>query len=115
MSVAEAVFCLRKAFDKYAGKDGNSSTMTKAELIEMLRAEFPCVSTATLWRDSCDECWRLYWSFMWFIISFFVLQVDNKAEQEKFFKMLDNDKSGNIEFSEFACFVATLSTIVGQK
>lgn len=46
---------------------------------------------------------------------FFVHQADNKEEHDKFFQMLDEDKSGAIEFGEFACFVATLSTIVGKK
>lgn len=37
----QAIALLRATFDQYAGKDGDKNTLSKAELSELLRNEFP--------------------------------------------------------------------------
>ncbi|KAL3060161.1 hypothetical protein OYC64_014694 [Pagothenia borchgrevinki] len=37
----EQLKVLKKTFDKYAGKDGDKDSLSKAELADLLREEFP--------------------------------------------------------------------------
>nr|XP_019948372.1 PREDICTED: ictacalcin-like [Paralichthys olivaceus] len=39
--ITQAIALLTDTFEKYAGKDGQSKTLTKAELAGLLRNEFP--------------------------------------------------------------------------
>ncbi|XP_071326635.1 ictacalcin-like [Trachinotus anak] len=40
-ALAQAMALLMATFNKYAGKEGDKNTLTKAELIELLRNELP--------------------------------------------------------------------------
>lgn len=39
----------------------------------------------------------------------------NKAEMEEFFKNLDVDKNGVVDFTEYVTFVASLSVLMSQE
>ena len=79
-----ALALLRATFDEYAGKEGDSKTLTKAELSKLLHKELPGGSL-------------------------------NKAEMEEFFKNLDVDKNGVVDFTEYVTFAATLSVLMSQE
>ncbi|XP_044215666.1 ictacalcin-like [Thunnus albacares] len=79
----QAMSLLKITFEKYAGKDGNKQSLTKAELSDLLRAELPQAGTSS------------------------------KAEVDKFFSMLDNDKDGVVDFKEYVTFVAALTACIG--
>ncbi|XP_067366955.1 protein S100-A6-like [Channa argus] len=44
--LSEAVTILKATFEKYADKEGEKNTLTKRELAELLRNEFPPTSKA---------------------------------------------------------------------
>ncbi|XP_032414021.1 ictacalcin-like [Xiphophorus hellerii] len=76
-----AIAILKKTFDKYAGSDGDKGTLSKKELTVMLKAEIPGVGG------------------------------DKQEEVDKFFKMLDEDGDGVVDFNEYIVFVATLAML----
>ncbi|XP_040901171.1 ictacalcin-like [Toxotes jaculatrix] len=81
MSLLKAMEVLMATFNKYAGKEGDAKTLTKSELTDLLRNEF------------------------------FGGQIPDKATVEQFFSDLDNDKSGVVDFKEYATFVAALTMV----
>lgn len=46
--LTQAVEILKATFDKYAGKEGDKSTLTKKELGELLRNELPSEGVSTI-------------------------------------------------------------------
>lgn len=79
----QAILTLRETFEQHAKKDGNSSTLTKAELGQLLRSEFPGKG-------------------------------NSDATVDSFFSMLDDDRSGHVDFKEFVTFVVSLATMMGK-
>ncbi|PWA23822.1 hypothetical protein CCH79_00010977, partial [Gambusia affinis] len=77
-----AIASLKKTFDKYAGTDGDKTTLSKKELAAMLKTEIPGAGG------------------------------DKQAEVDEFFKMLDNDGNGVVNFNEYIVFVATLAMML---
>ncbi|CAK6973569.1 ictacalcin-like [Scomber scombrus] len=77
--LTQAIALLRATFEEYAGKEGNKETLSKAELIDLLRNELPGLGSAP------------------------------KAEVDKFFSILDNDKDGVVDFKEYVTFVTALT------
>lgn len=73
---------IKATFEKYAGKEGDKTTLTKAELSDLLKAEF------------LEE------------------KTPSKAEVDEFFKGLDVDSDGVVDFKEYVVFVATLTMIL---
>ncbi|GAA6220216.1 ictacalcin-like [Lates japonicus] len=80
-----AMAILMDTFNRYAGKEGDSKTLTKEELTELLRNELPGAVGS------------------------------NKAEVDKFFSMLDNDKDGVVDFKEYVTFVTALTVICNKQ
>ncbi|XP_074509689.1 ictacalcin-like [Sebastes fasciatus] len=76
----QAMALLGNVFDKYAGKDGDSKTLTKNELSELLHKELD-------------------------------MKPSNKGDVDKFFKALDNDGDGVVNFQEYVTFVAALCSM----
>merc|ERR1739838_512399 len=81
-TLLKAMSDLKSVFDKYAGKDGDNKTLSKAELTVLLRTELPGAGS--------------------------------KAEMDKFFSMLDHDKDGVVDFTEYVTFVASLTVIINE-
>ncbi|XP_050932148.1 ictacalcin [Lates calcarifer] len=79
-----AMAILMDTFDRYAGKEGDSKTLTKGELTELLRNELPGAGS-------------------------------NKAAVDEFFSMLDSDKDGVVDFTEYVTFVTALTVICSKK
>merc|ERR1712002_270526 len=82
--LTQAMALLMSTFHKYAGKEGDKDTLTKAELSELLRKELPGATEVP------------------------------KAEVDKFFSLLDNDKDGVVDFTEYVTFVASLTVMCNQ-
>ncbi|XP_038567329.1 ictacalcin-like [Micropterus salmoides] len=80
-----AMAIVKATFDKYAGKDGDKTTLTKAELSDLLKAEF------------------------------FEGKTPSKAEVDEFFKSLDVDSDGVVDYTEYVTFVAALTVICNKK
>uniref|UniRef100_A0A665VN84 EF-hand domain-containing protein n=1 Tax=Echeneis naucrates TaxID=173247 RepID=A0A665VN84_ECHNA len=80
-----AITMLREIFYKYSGNEGDKNTLTKGELCELLHKEFAITPG-----DS------------------------SKAAVDDFFKKLDSDQSGLVDFTEYVAFVAALSVITNQ-
>ncbi|TKS82097.1 Ictacalcin [Collichthys lucidus] len=83
--LTKALAMLQATFDKYAGKDGDSNTLSKAELADLLHKELP-------FGESID-----------------------KAKVDNFFSMLDNDKDGVVDFTEYVTFVTALGVMCRGK
>ncbi|KAJ8383792.1 hypothetical protein AAFF_G00214790 [Aldrovandia affinis] len=81
-----AMDLLLKTFYKYSGQDGDKNTLNKAELKDMLKNELP-----SLLGKSPDQ-----------------KEVDN------FFKNLDGDSSGTVDFTEFVTMVTCLTVICNE-
>ncbi|XP_047216231.1 protein S100-A5-like [Girardinichthys multiradiatus] len=79
-----AITILKKTFDKYAGEDKDKTTLSKKELANMLKTELPGAGG------------------------------DKQAEVDEFFKMLDEDGDGLVNFKEYIIFVATLAMIINS-
>ncbi|XP_070768178.1 protein S100-G-like [Enoplosus armatus] len=73
---------LKASFDKYAGKEGDRNTLSKAELAELLRNEFPEAEASS--KDAVDN----------------------------FFSELDDDKDGVVTFQEYVTMIAILTVIL---
>ncbi|XP_041649838.1 ictacalcin-like [Cheilinus undulatus] len=84
MSLIQAMEILRNIFDKYAGRDGDAKSLTKAELSELLRNEIPCSGAPS------------------------------QAALDQFFSNLDSDRDGVVNFTEYVTFVATLTIICNE-
>ncbi|XP_053183072.1 ictacalcin-like [Scomber japonicus] len=80
----QAMALLKATFEEYAGKEGSKETLSKAELVDLLRNELPGLGGAS------------------------------KAEETKFFSMLDNDKDGVVDFKEYVTFVTALTVICSK-
>ncbi|KAM7383439.1 hypothetical protein PAMP_003089 [Pampus punctatissimus] len=78
----QAMALLQSTFDKYAGKEGNKDTLTKAELADLLHNELPVA--------------------------------EGKAEVDNLFSLLDNDKDGVVDFTEYVTFVTSLTVLCKQ-
>uniref|UniRef100_A0A3B4XJQ4 Protein S100 n=1 Tax=Seriola lalandi dorsalis TaxID=1841481 RepID=A0A3B4XJQ4_SERLL len=83
--LVQAMAILMDTFQKYSGKEGDKDTLTKAELTELLHKELPGVG------DS------------------------NKAAVDNFFSMLDNDKDGIVDFTEYVTFVTAITVLCNKK
>ncbi|XP_040901172.1 ictacalcin-like [Toxotes jaculatrix] len=83
--IPHAMAILMATFDKYAGKEGDKTTLTKAELTELLHNELP------------------------------VGGAPDKAAVESFFSDLDNDKDGVVDFKEYVTFVTALTVIFHKE
>ncbi|XP_023264702.1 ictacalcin-like [Seriola lalandi dorsalis] len=83
--LVQAMAILMDTFQKYSGKEGDKDTLTKAELTEMLHKELPGAG------DS------------------------NKAAVDNFFSMLDNDKDGIVDFTEYVTFVTAITVLCNKK
>ncbi|KAG8010040.1 Ictacalcin [Nibea albiflora] len=80
-NLTKALALLHTTFDEYAGRDGDANTLSKAELSELLHKELPAGGGI------------------------------DKAKVDNFFSMLDNDKDGVVDFTEYVTFVTALSVI----
>ncbi|KAF3691960.1 Protein S100-A6 Calcyclin S100 calcium-binding protein A6 [Channa argus] len=83
--LSEAVTILKATFEKYADKEGEKNTLTKRELAELLRNEFPVGGPTS------------------------------KAAENNFFSMLDDDNNSVVNFMEFVNFVAYFATMSYQE
>ncbi|XP_007544679.1 protein S100-P-like [Poecilia formosa] len=77
-----AIGILKQTFDEYAGTDGDKTTLSKKEIAAMLKKELPGAGG------------------------------DKKEEVDQFFKMLDEDGDGVVNFNEYIIFVATLALLL---
>ncbi|MED6285312.1 hypothetical protein CHARACLAT_028003, partial [Characodon lateralis] len=82
--IMSAIAILKKTFDKYAGDDKDKATLSKMELANLLKTELPGAGG------------------------------DKQAEVDEYFKMLDEDKDGLVDFKEYIVFVATLAMILNS-
>ncbi|RVE62684.1 hypothetical protein OJAV_G00159900 [Oryzias javanicus] len=80
-SIIDAVAVLRCVFDKYAGKEGDSKTLTKKELVTLFKEQFGGAP-------------------------------EKPGEMDKFFKQLDADGNGVVDFKEYVVLVVTLVLMV---
>uniref|UniRef100_A0A3Q3EIC5 EF-hand domain-containing protein n=1 Tax=Labrus bergylta TaxID=56723 RepID=A0A3Q3EIC5_9LABR len=76
-----AMGLLIDTFDRYAGKDGDNKTLTRAELEELLHNEMPTAEC----RCQHEVC--------------------------EFFNSLDLNKDGVVDFKEYIIYVAALTAI----
>ncbi|XP_069551600.1 protein S100-P-like [Brachyistius frenatus] len=79
-SLTESVTFLKETFDKYAG---NKETLTKRDLVQMLRNEVPGAEISR----------------------------KDKADVDEYFSSLDEDGDGVVDFNEFVVFVVTLTML----
>nr|AXH37821.1 ictacalcin [Anguilla marmorata] len=75
------------AFHKYSGKEGDSKTLTKGELTELLNNELGDIFG----------------------------KASDKQALDKIFKGLDADKSGTVDFQEYVTFVACIMMLCNES
>ncbi|XP_061674203.1 ictacalcin-like [Syngnathoides biaculeatus] len=84
--VQGAIFLLINAFEKYAGTDGDKSTMSKGEVKEMFKKEFGMELEKAKGQEGID----------------------------KIFKDLDSNSDNKVDFQEFVCLVASIAMVLHE-
>ncbi|XP_056270571.1 ictacalcin-like [Pseudoliparis swirei] len=79
--IQQAMALLINAFDKYAGKEGDKNTLSKAELKDLLQNEFG---------DMLGKA-------------------SDKEAVDRLFKGLDTNQDNSVDFKEFATMVTCLT------
>lgn len=108
--VCTAMSLLIKSFSKYAGREGDPHTLSKAELKELLQNELgellkvasrsPSPLTAPRGSDSAAEsCCRLC----------LVQGSANKGAVDAIFKDLDTNKDNSVDFNEYGRMIFCLT------
>lgn len=117
--IQAAMSLLIDSFSKYAGKEGDQHTLTKAELKELLQSEFgemlgvsdlwplsPCTNnrmhTDLLYLQSgvmSDVCWNFSHP----------QKANDKAAIDHIFESLDQNKDNTVDFKEFTNLVTCLT------
>ncbi|XP_057195578.1 ictacalcin-like [Triplophysa rosa] len=85
--IQKAMALMISCFHKHSGKEGDKTTLTKAELKDLLNAELGDV----------------------------LGKADDKAAIDKIFKDLDADGSGSVDFQEYATLVACITMICNEQ
>uniref|UniRef100_A0A8C4RMQ0 EF-hand domain-containing protein n=1 Tax=Erpetoichthys calabaricus TaxID=27687 RepID=A0A8C4RMQ0_ERPCA len=85
-TLPDALAVMVDIFHEYASKDGNAHSLNKGEFKEMINAQFPHV-----FENSTD-----------------------KEGIQKLMIDLDSDKSGEIDFSEYMTFLASLAVVCNE-
>ncbi|XP_022055810.2 ictacalcin-like [Acanthochromis polyacanthus] len=81
--ILTAMNLLIKVFEKYSGKEGDKTTLTKGELKELLQHEMgPLLGKAP-----------------------------DKAAVDKIFKDLDSNSDGLVDFTEYVTLICCLTTV----
>ncbi|XP_038579878.1 ictacalcin-like [Micropterus salmoides] len=81
--IQHAMELLIKAFSKYAGKEGDKNTLSKAELKELLQNELGCL----------------------------LGKASDKAAVDHIFKELDKNQDNSVDFEEFGRMVFCLTVM----
>uniref|UniRef100_A0A3Q3XD20 Protein S100 n=1 Tax=Mola mola TaxID=94237 RepID=A0A3Q3XD20_MOLML len=89
--LVKVMFELKSLFDKYAGKDGDPSSLSKPELAQLLQIDSTKDEVST--KDGT------------------IFHQESQL-MDKFFSDLDSDKDGVVNFQEFVVLVATLCTLM---
>ncbi|XP_064210543.1 ictacalcin-like isoform X1 [Anguilla rostrata] len=78
---------LISVFHQYSGKEGDSKTLTKGELTDLLNSEMGDIFG----------------------------KASDKQALDKIFKSLDADKSGTVDFQEYVTFVACITMLCNES
>uniref|UniRef100_A0A1A7WUP9 EF-hand domain-containing protein n=1 Tax=Iconisemion striatum TaxID=60296 RepID=A0A1A7WUP9_9TELE len=92
--IKSAITILQTTFAKYAGAEGDPNTLSKKEVVTMLKAELPEIDALINQQDPKDP-----------------KQKQKQDQANEFFQMLDEDGDGSVCFNEFIVFCATLALL----
>ncbi|XP_026205708.1 ictacalcin-like [Anabas testudineus] len=82
-NIQQAMTLLITTFDKYSSKEGDSSTLSKAELKDLLENEFGQM----------------------------LMKANDKAALDRIFSDLDRNKDNSVDFGEFVTLVCCLTQL----